>query len=55
MTIITKLCGTKKSFFILSQNEKESSKNKEYFCKKCQRVCKEKIFLCYPFIKEEKS
>ncbi|MDD3008908.1 MAG: hypothetical protein RBR70_06545 [Arcobacter sp.] len=54
MKKIIKLCGTKKNYIILPQDEKLNS-NQIYFCNKCKRESKEKILLCYPEIKEEKD
>lgn len=54
MNKITKLCGTKKTYIILPQDEKVTE-NQIYFCNKCKRETKEKILLCYPEIKEKKD
>ncbi len=51
---ITKLCGTKKSYIILPEDEKLES-SLIYFCNNCKRETKEKILLCHPKIKDEKS
>jgi|GEM_PF-5161746 len=54
MNKITKLCGTKKSYIILPQDEKLAP-NQIYFCMKCKRETTEKILLCSPKIKEDKD
>lgn len=54
MNKITKLCGTKKTYIILPEDEK-ASPNQIYFCNKCKRETKEKILLCYPETKEQKD
>ena len=54
MNKITKLCGTKKTYIILPEDEKVSP-NQIYFCNKCKRETKEKILLCYPETKEQKD
>jgi hypothetical protein len=51
---ITKLCGTKKSYIILPEDEKIES-SLIYFCNNCKRETKEKILLCYPETKEQKD
>ena len=54
MKKITKLCGTKKSIFMLNNEDRiQLTKNEIYICKKCERVTKDKIFICYPEIKKE--
>lgn len=53
MKKIEKLCGTKKTIIILnSEEETKQQENITFFCKKCQRESKDKIFLCYPEIKK---
>ena len=54
MNKITKLCGTKKTYVILPQDEKVVE-NQIYFCNKCKRETNEEILLCYPEIKEKKD
>lgn len=54
MKKVTKLCGTKKNYIILPQDE-ELTSNQIYVCNKCKRISKEKIFLCYPELKNEKD
>ncbi|QKF67257.1 hypothetical protein AVENP_1711 [Arcobacter venerupis] len=54
MKKVTKLCGTKKNYIILPQDEKLTL-NQIYVCNKCKRISKEKIFLCYPELKNEKD
>ncbi len=53
MKKVTKLCGTKKTFVLMSNDDKiELLKNLTYICKKCQKESKDKMFLCYPEIKK---
>jgi hypothetical protein len=54
MKKVTKLCGTKKTYIILPQDEKLAH-DQIYSCNKCKRVTKEKILLCYPELKNEKD
>ena len=52
MKKITKVCGNKRSFIILSDEDKLHVPNRMYYCKKCQGTSKEKIFLCHPETKK---
>lgn len=54
MKKITKLCGTKKSYIILPQDEK-LTQSQSYSCNKCGRITKEKNLICSPELKDEKD
>ena len=54
MKKIIKLCGTKKNYIILPQNE-ELAQNQIFICNKCKRITKEKTLVCYPELKDERD